>query len=131
MDSLMWSRFYGCSFDPVHWCHVGIARAASGSWRAEVRLVPAANPPHRELPSASAEHRARMLALAIADEPGMRVDERELHRGGPSWRSEEHTSELQSLMRISYAVFCLKKKNMIRRTPEHHRQAKIHQHASY
>src|SRR3546814_14356564 len=29
-----------------------------------------------------------------------------------SWfRSEEHTSELQSLMRISYAVFCLKKKN--------------------
>src|SRR3546814_8660013 len=36
-------------------------------------------------------------------------------RGGeivdPLGRSEEHTSELQSLMRISYAVFCLKKKN--------------------
>src|SRR3546814_7903805 len=30
--------------------------------------------------------------------------------GLPSARSEEHTSELQSLMRISYAVFCLKKK---------------------
>src|SRR3546814_4393429 len=30
--------------------------------------------------------------------------------GGTSGRSEEHTSELQSLMRISYAVFCLKKK---------------------
>src|SRR3546814_6012923 len=29
----------------------------------------------------------------------------------PKARSEEHTSELQSLMRISYAVFCLKKKN--------------------
>src|SRR3546814_10096514 len=29
----------------------------------------------------------------------------------PEARSEEHTSELQSLMRISYAVFCLKKKN--------------------
>src|SRR3546814_10770363 len=29
----------------------------------------------------------------------------------PASRSEEHTSELQSLMRISYAVFCLKKKN--------------------
>src|SRR3546814_5471292 len=29
---------------------------------------------------------------------------------GGQWRSEEHTSELQSLMRISYAVFCLKKK---------------------
>src|SRR3546814_7436301 len=32
------------------------------------------------------------------------------HRAGAP-RSEEHTSELQSLMRISYAVFCLKKKN--------------------
>src|SRR3546814_1295246 len=31
--------------------------------------------------------------------------------GLPWFRSEEHTSELQSLMRISYAVFCLKKKN--------------------
>src|SRR3546814_11234031 len=31
--------------------------------------------------------------------------------GGAGGRSEEHTSELQSLMRISYAVFCLKKKN--------------------
>src|SRR3546814_8604423 len=31
-------------------------------------------------------------------------------------RSEEHTSELQSLMRISYAVFCLKKKNKTRNT---------------
>src|SRR3546814_5905132 len=31
-------------------------------------------------------------------------------------RSEEHTSELQSLMRISYAVFCLKKKNTILRS---------------
>src|SRR3546814_1421437 len=31
--------------------------------------------------------------------------------GGELVRSEEHTSELQSLMRISYAVFCLKKKN--------------------
>src|SRR3546814_8062985 len=35
---------------------------------------------------------------------------RGLHRHARPWRSEEHTSELQSLMRISYAVFCLKKK---------------------
>src|SRR3546814_1850785 len=34
----------------------------------------------------------------------------ETHIGGKPYRSEEHTSELQSLMRISYAVFCLKKK---------------------
>src|SRR3546814_9042159 len=36
-------------------------------------------------------------------------------RNGP--RSEEHTSELQSLMRISYSVFCLKKQKMQQRTP--------------
>src|SRR3546814_4431905 len=34
-------------------------------------------------------------------------------------RSEEHTSELQSLMRISYAVFCLKKKNRIQNSLKH------------
>src|SRR3546814_8509791 len=34
-------------------------------------------------------------------------------RAGGAIRSEEHTSELQSLMRISYAVFCLKKKKKI------------------
>src|SRR3546814_9767760 len=43
-----------------------------------------------------------------------RLERIELHAGGAAAqiaiRSEEHTSELQSLMRISYAVFCLKKK---------------------
>src|SRR3546814_8093448 len=37
----------------------------------------------------------------------------------PILRSEEHTSELQSLMRISYAVFCLKKKNNNTTTKNH------------
>src|SRR3546814_5679928 len=37
-----------------------------------------------------------------------------LHSDGHTRRSEEHTSELQSLMRISYAVFCLIKKKILR-----------------
>src|SRR3546814_10166592 len=41
---------------------------------------------------------------ALKDHPDLRA------RGIEAARSEEHTSELQSLMRISYAVFCLKKK---------------------
>src|SRR3546814_1937947 len=41
-------------------------------------------------------------------------------------RSEEHTSELQSLMRISYAVFCLKKKTQIYAT-----QCKDHRHQGH
>src|SRR3546814_5228246 len=40
------------------------------------------------------------------------------------FRSEEHTSELQSLMRISYAVFCLKKKKKIKQQDNHHGQYK-------
>src|SRR3546814_2564458 len=45
-------------------------------------------------------------AVAVAVQIGWRLAHPEL-----PIRSEEHTSELQSLMRISYAVFCLKKKN--------------------
>src|SRR3546814_6004886 len=40
-------------------------------------------------------------------------------------RSEEHTSELQSLMRISYAVFCLKKKKTQRKMTQHKSQILI------
>src|SRR3546814_1445223 len=47
--------------------------------------------------------------IRVHDGPGFRVDHAEAHARRPV-RSEEHTSELQSLMRISYAVFCLKKK---------------------
>src|SRR3546814_6749994 len=44
-------------------------------------------------------------------------------------RSEEHTSELQSLMRISYAVFCLKKKNTTRALQTtHNTTAKLRSH---
>src|SRR3546814_5180408 len=41
-------------------------------------------------------------------------------------RSEEHTSELQSLMRISYAVFCLKKKTKTKHSPKHKRSTIHH-----
>src|SRR3546814_2900885 len=58
----------------------------------------------------------------ISPEMAIRLDK--AFGGGADTRSEEHTSELQSLMRISYAVFCLKKKhtynyNLLRRTPIH------------
>src|SRR3546814_12018400 len=45
---------------------------------------------------------------------GLSSTRRDLHESANDapMRSEEHTSELQSLMRISYAVFCLKKKNI-------------------
>src|SRR3546814_9496651 len=45
-------------------------------------------------------------------------------------RSEEHTSELQSLMRISYAVFCLKKKRHIHHTHYSEKHMNIHRRSS-
>src|SRR3546814_5565348 len=50
------------------------------------------------------------------------LSQAELKRGVIAARSEEHTSELQSLMRISYAVFCLKKKKHKKR---HHKKEEI------
>src|SRR3546814_7132903 len=71
-----------------------------------------------------AAHPARLLRRAHvlhpphpapgAASPGAAADHGRVPRLGDARRparSEEHTSELQSLMRISYAVFCLKKKN--------------------
>src|SRR3546814_16344505 len=59
-----------------------------------------------------------LLGIEMLRPHGKRAagDEAFLSRG----RSEEHTSELQSLMRISYAVFCLKKKNKHKRYSNTH-----------
>src|SRR3546814_8116455 len=56
--------------------------------------------------------RRNMLDASIVHQYVERAERRLMlgHHFGDLVRSEEHTSELQSLMRISYAVFCLKKK---------------------
>src|SRR3546814_7004842 len=65
----------------------------------------------------------RAVALAVDDAHAaqipvmaMRDELRDREFGAIAVRSEEHTSELQSLMRISYAVFCLKNKTSCKRT---------------
>lgn len=92
--------FYGGTFDPVHEGHLAIARAARDALPAEVRLVPAADPPHKDATHADAAHRAEMLELAIDGAPGLCVDRRELERAGPSYSvdtlrglREEHGGE--------------------------------------
>lgn len=72
--------FYGGTFDPVHNGHLAIARAAREALGTTIWLMPAADPPHRDAPGASAEHRAAMLDLAIEGQAGLRVDRRELER---------------------------------------------------
>src|SRR5690606_30904459 len=76
--------FYGGTFDPVHLGHLAIAAAARDRLHCPVRLLPAADPPHREPTGADAHHRAAMLALALEGHEGLEVDLREIERGIPS-----------------------------------------------
>src|SRR3546814_6238440 len=65
------------------------------------------------------------LAPSAASGPSGFCDSPTLGCGGASTRSEEHTSELQSLMRISYAVFCLKKKKKKNKYTNRYQQHQI------
>src|SRR3546814_2835891 len=71
-----------------------------------VLLVAAASSAAAAAPHYQAE--IRRTAYGI---PHIRAQDEASLGFGMGYRSEEHTSELQSLMRISYAVFCLKKQN--------------------
>ena len=76
----------GGTFDPIHYGHLRPAQEAMQQLAlAELRFIPAATPPHRPPPVASSAQRLAMLELAIHDLPGLRSDERELKRAGPSY----------------------------------------------
>src|SRR3546814_5502838 len=55
--------------------------------------------------------RCRIALTVVSTTPGAAASGRSARAASVSTRSEEHTSELQSLMRTSYAVFCLKKQH--------------------
>ncbi len=76
---------YGGTFDPVHNGHLAVARDVRDALQAQVFLLPAADPPHKDDTHADAFQRARMLDLAVAGEVGLKVDRRELRRDGPSY----------------------------------------------
>jgi nicotinate-nucleotide adenylyltransferase len=76
----------GGTFDPIHAGHLRSAVELREALALdEVRFVPCHVPPHRGAPLANAEQRLQMLELALADEPGLRIDARELARSAPSY----------------------------------------------
>lgn len=86
MDPLPPIALLGGTFDPVHYGHLRLAddvRRALGL--AQLRLIPAADPPHRGGPQVSADQRLAMLHAALAEFPGLIADDRELRRGGKSY----------------------------------------------
>ena len=76
---------YGGSFDPVHLGHLAVARNARDAVAAQVRLMPAADPPHKGPLHADARQRLAMLELAVDDEAGLGIEACELDRDGPSY----------------------------------------------
>ena len=88
----------GGTFDPVHYGHLRLAdEVRTALALPQVRLVPAANPPHRQPPRASARDRVAMLELAVREFPGLVVDTREISRGGKSYTVDTLT-ELRAEM---------------------------------
>ncbi|MCS4505005.1 putative nicotinate-nucleotide adenylyltransferase [wastewater metagenome] len=76
----------GGTFDPVHYGHLRPAVELLEALNlAELRLVPGRIPPHRPPPRVSPHRRLEVLTEAVRAMPGLRVDDRELHRGGPSY----------------------------------------------
>jgi len=75
----------GGTFDPIHIAHLAVAWEASELLDAEVRLMPAAVPPHRPPPVADATSRVAMLRAALGGQERLGLDTRELARGGPSY----------------------------------------------
>ena len=77
----------GGTFDPVHFGHVGLARAALRQLEPQkMALLPAGNPYQKgRLPFASATDRVNMLKLAFQDDARVVIDERELRRTGATY----------------------------------------------
>ena len=77
---------FGGTFDPIHFGHLRTAFELLHALRlAEVRFIPAGNPPHRGVPLCDARRRLELARAAIAGQPGFVVDDREVRREGPSY----------------------------------------------
>ena len=76
----------GGSFDPVHAAHLAIAKAAADAFALdEVRLIPCAQQALKDRRPSPAEDRCALLRLALADDPRLTLDCRELWRPGKTY----------------------------------------------
>ena len=76
----------GGTFDPIHNAHLAMARGALEALRLKrVLFIPTGNPQYRKPAVASGKHRVEMLRLALAGDPRMEVDPRELQPGATGY----------------------------------------------
>jgi len=76
----------GGTFDPIHFGHLRLAEEMLElADLRQIRFIPAGTPPHRNTPQVAARHRSAMVRLAIADQPGFLLDEREVEKTMPCY----------------------------------------------
>jgi nicotinate-nucleotide adenylyltransferase len=77
---------FGGTFDPVHYGHIKPALEIKKALNlSQLRFIPNRVPPHRAPPLLSAAQRLSLLQTALKDYPEAIIDQRELHRDGPSY----------------------------------------------
>ncbi|MEO7392139.1 MAG: nicotinate-nucleotide adenylyltransferase [Ramlibacter sp.] len=77
---------FGGAFDPPHRAHVALARAAVDQLQLdELRIFPTGQAWHKAQPLTPPEHRLAMARIAFDGEPRAVIDDRELHRPGPTY----------------------------------------------
>ena len=96
----------GGTFDPVHYGHLRSALEVKDIFGlTQVRLIPSAQPPHRQQPRATALMRLEMLKLAVESQAGLIVDDRELKRDGASYMVDTLSSLQQDFITEPLLLF--------------------------
>jgi nicotinate-nucleotide adenylyltransferase len=96
---------FGGTFDPIHFGHLRPALEVYQDLHFnELRWIPSGQPPHRDSPNVSIEHRLNMLRLALQGVHQSVIDECEIQRPGPSYMFDTLTSLRQQFPQTGLAL---------------------------